>query len=134
MSDSGQQTTAESRAALRQRFTPGPVPKCGTCKRRMVQCYDIWNSASDATYIVYRCPLNHSSYDARKGDSEILAAVDDADALAGALAEASRLHEALAWYADPANWRCEWMGSPPLAWQDRGKIARAALAPEGAPS
>ena len=90
-----QQTTAEGRAELRQRYTPEAAPKCGTCKKRMVQCYDFWNSASDATYIVYRCPLNHSSYDARKGDSDILAAVADADALVGALAEVERYRAAL---------------------------------------
>ena len=98
-----QQTTPEQRAALRQRYTPEPVPKCGTCKKRMVQCYDIWNSASDATYIVYRCPLNHSSYDARKGDSDILAAVADADALAGALATVGRFRDSLAFYRTEAT-------------------------------
>ena len=158
-----QQTTPEQRAALRQRYTPEPVPKCGTCKKRMVQCYDFWNSASDATYIVYRCPLNHSSYDARKGDSEILAAVADADALVGALAtvgrfrdslafyrtEAERYRAALCFYADPHLY-ADHFEHDPVDYErvssvdiDGGAIARAALDPtdatsdrttEGAPS
>lgn len=63
------------------------------------------------------------------------ALLDDADALAGALAEAARYKAALKWYADPERYAYrpdEQKGGPwrlrPEASVDGGEIARAALA------
>lgn len=62
--------------------------------------------------------------------SALAALVDDADALAGALAEGERLRAALAWYADELHYD-RLVGDPARAPSpviaDGGAIARAAL-------
>jgi len=150
-----QRTTPEQRAALRTRYTPEPVPTCRVCGgplspvasgggRPTVWACSILEADPDEPGRLRARPGRGGDDEIRRGghflesridwlrdgDADVLAAVDDADALAGALAEVRRLRTALAWYADRTNWRSDWMGPPPNAWQDRGDRARAALAPQ----
>jgi hypothetical protein len=139
------QTTPEQRAALRARYTPDPIPTCVHCGGPM-QPADL--SAAPGRPI-YECPAalaeclanpTGSAFhliDGRRivwrGDPAVLAALDDLEATS---AGAERLRTALAFYADPANWRLskDAPGSPWVTagdcWPDKGQRARAALGPQ----
>ena len=124
-----QRTTAEQRQALRDRYTrQHQRPVCPKCGLHM----DI--KSGDDYWTEWQCPddCHHRTLaKTRNGDLDALAAVDDADALAAALAEVERLRGALF-----AITKAEDLDEAVM-------VARAALAPtdatsdrtpEGAPS
>jgi hypothetical protein len=86
-----QRTTAEIRQALRARYTPEPVPTCPHCGDAMNILH------ASVMQIRWTClDHGHIRYTRAGGDPVIIAAVDDADALAGALADVERYKVALA--------------------------------------
>jgi hypothetical protein len=134
----GQRTTEGQRQALRARYlaNPGRV-SCTVCKEWM----ELLPPERDTIGVLWtwRCPrasehprLRHVDHHA---DLDVLAAVDDAERLTGALLEIARLRDALAFYADAHRYNYRPVGNGPWlepseVGQDRGKIARAALEPE----
>jgi hypothetical protein len=94
----GQRTTAEQRAALRERYTPEPEPRCPVCGGAMANDDDFGNILPERE-TWWRCPIHPGQRDQtfppHDGDPDIVALLDDADALAGALAEVARLRRAL---------------------------------------
>ena len=153
-----QRTTAETRATLRARFTVPPGPWCRICGGQLVPWIDV---PPTAEFRLFRCPRpacrQHPAYIddvVRPGDPDVLAALDDADALAGALAtvgrfrdslafyrtEAERYRAALCFYADPHLY-ADHFEHDPVDYErvssvdiDGGAIARAALDPTDATS
>jgi hypothetical protein len=89
-----QRTSPETRQALRQRYTPEPEPTCEICESPMVY-RDTYGDGSQR----WDCTVNdrHPQFGSWRviGDPDVLAACDDADALAGALATVGRLRAAL---------------------------------------
>jgi hypothetical protein len=108
---SEQRTTPETRAALRERYAPEPVPTCKVCGADLVRS-EAYSGFDDI--LIWDCPeagdlmdKTHGSDWARhqrhlmdgrvnryKGDPDVIAACDDADALAGALKVNEELMEA----------------------------------------
>jgi hypothetical protein len=88
-----QHTTPEQREALRARYTPEPEPTCEICESPMVY-RDTYGDGSQR----WDCTVNdrHPQFGSWRviGDPDVLAACDDADALAGALAERDDAMEA----------------------------------------
>jgi hypothetical protein len=131
-----QRTTPETRQALRQRYTPEPEPTCEICESAMVY-RDTYGDGSQR----WDCTVNshHPQFSSWRntGDADVLALCNDADALAGALAEMGQLRDALAFYADLSNYFIRRPEQHDQATfqeaeiaMDRGKRAREALAPQ----
>jgi hypothetical protein len=101
-----QRTTPEMRQALRQKYTPEPEPRCPECGEPMANDDDAGNIIPHRE-TWWRCPAHPEQRDAtfplRYGDPRILALLDDADALAGALAEVEGLRSGLAFYKPEAE-------------------------------
>lgn len=86
-------TSPERRAALRRRYTPEPVPTCAYCHRGpMVRIPP--QPVDAARYVHWGCPHDNYGTVTSAGEPEIIALIDDADALAGALAERDDAMEA----------------------------------------
>lgn len=85
-------TSPERRAALRRRYTPEPVPTCAYCHRGpMVRIPP--QPVDSARYVHWGCPHDNYGTVTSAGEPEIIALIDDADDLAGALAEVVRQRE-----------------------------------------
>jgi hypothetical protein len=132
----GQRTTPEIREALRQQYTPEPEPTCEICDSAMAY-RDTYGDGSQR----WDCTVNsrHPQFCSWRvtGDANVLALCEDADALAGALAEVGQLRDALAFYADLSNYFIRRPEQHDQATfqeaeiaMDRGKRAREALAPQ----
>ena len=128
-----QHASPEQRQALRQRYDLEMHPMCRECGGEMVNT----RIDRDDGTLRWWCPRDERVRYTSAFASEILAAVDDADALAAALIEVTRLRTELAWYADGNNYNPRAAAGnpmwsilrPALIVEDRGERARAALAP-----
>lgn len=125
---SDQHSTPEQRAVLRRKYGGVPPRSCGRCGGQTLTEY------ANERGVWWRCTYCGESGIADL-DSDIVSALDDADALAGGLVEVARYKAALEWYVDPERYVYrpdEQKGRPwllrPEASVDGGKIARAALA------
>lgn len=102
-----QQTTPERRQALRVRYTPeGHSAICPYCGDTAVS----EDGTDDGGWVRWRCTSCRRALGLTDpGDADVLAALDDADALDAALATVERLRAALAVHSEVTyeaqNWR-----------------------------
>lgn len=113
-------TTPETRAELRRRYTPEPVPPCKVCGAALVpseaysgfddiliwdcpEAGDLMDKTHGTDWARHQRHLMDGRVNRYKGDADIIAALADADALAGALAEREWLRTALSWLVREAR-------------------------------